>query len=339
MLFVLLTFSSLVRKQKLLRIQNRIQRTLEVWISKILLNETEENDKGKLPVPLKFMKHFKNKAKRDFTIKQLIDIKKNVTGDVTGNIIDAYQQLGFKKDSIVKFHSNKWYKKTQGIYQLYMMEQKDLAPEIFKLVNSHNEFVRMEAQTALIHFSGFEGLEFLDIVTHPISDWEQVQLLEQLKPLDFIEMNKLGQWLISSNDTVVLFALRLADVYQQFQVHDEVVKCLEHNNEKVRVQAVITLCRIANDQTASILIEHYYHKEYVGNRQNMLNCLLTIATDNEKKFLIRELNDESDFLKLAAARVLVKCCTNGLEILVDKARLQPDPYQNIYFHIKSELQL
>ena len=120
-------------------------------------------------------------------------------------------------------------------------------------------------------------------------------------------------------------------------MHNAVVECLEHENEKVREQAVITLSKIAHEDTPAVLANHY-PKEHFTNRQNILNCLLSIASDNEKDFLVTELDDQNDFLKVAAARVLVKCCTNGWEILVNKARLQPDPYQNIYFHIKSELQ-
>src|SRR5206468_9808016 len=97
--------------------------------------------------------------------------------------------------------------------------------------------------------------------------------------------------------TVTIFALKLAEVYQQYQVHSEVVKCLHHENEKVRVQAVITLGRIAGEDTAGILAERY-PKEHFTNKQNILTCLLSIASDNERNFLIKELDDENDFLKL-----------------------------------------
>src|SRR5438128_7169915 len=101
-------------------------------------------------------------------------------------------------------------------------------------------------------------------------------------------MDNLGQWLKSSNFTVVIFALKLADVYQQYEIHDEVVECLRHENEKVRIQAVTTLGRIAGENTASILAKHYFN-EHFTNRQNILNCLLNIASDSEKEFLLQQL--------------------------------------------------
>jgi hypothetical protein len=217
-----------------------------------------------------------------------------------------------------------------------MMDQKDMLDEIYKYTNSHIGYIRTEAQTAMIHFHGFEGLHFLDVVTHPVNEWEQLKLLEQLKTLDFVEMKNLVHWLKSSNATVVIFALKLVYVYQQYQVHDEVVSCLEHEDEKVRMQAVTTLGKIAGEYTASILAAHYF-KEHFTNRQNILNCLLSIASDSEKDFLMQQLDDENDSLKLAAARVIAKCYDNGFEILKDRAQRDPDPYQEIYFHLKSEL--
>ena len=49
-------------------------------------------------------------------------------------------------------------------------------------------------------------------------------------------------------------------------------------------------------------------------------------------------NDDNGCFKLASARVIAKCCDNGFDILKDRAKQQPDPYQEIYLHLKNELQ-
>jgi hypothetical protein len=337
LVFTAFIFIHLRQKRKKSRIKKETQKSLESWIIGNLLdeNETEANPASVHP-PLKFQKHFK-KARRQFTINQLIDVKKNLTGKVSDSIVHLYEHSGLKRDSLRKFKSNKWYKKVKGINELYMMDQQDMLDSIYKYTNSHNEYIRMEAQTAMIHFYGFEGLKFLDIVTHPISEWEQLKLLEQLKTLDFEEMDNLHQWVKSPNFTVVVFALRLAAVYQQYHVHDDIVGCLEHENEKVRAQAATTLGKIAGDNTAAILAEHYF-KEVFTNRQNILDSLLNIASDNEKDLLIRQLDDENDSLKLDVARVIAKCCNSGFDILKEKAKQYPDPYEQIYLHLKNELQ-
>ena len=329
-------FIYLRKKKRTHFIQCGIKKGIELWISKILLSE-DETEPAYMHIPSKFQKHFRDKTKREFTVNQLIDIKKNLSGKIAENINHLYEHLGFRRDSLVKFQSNIWHRRAKGIHELYMMDQKNMLPVLYKYTNSNNQYVRMEAQAALIHFSGFEGLSFLDNIDHPISEWEQLKILEQLKLIDFTEMKNLGRWLRSQNFSVVLLALKLAEVYQEFQVHDDVAECLQHKDEKVRSQAIITLSRIANEYTSSILVQ-YYSNETLANRQQILKCLMNMASDNEKDFLVTHLHDENDSLKLAAARVIAKCCSNGWEMLKEIAKEQPHPYSEIYFHVKNEFQ-
>jgi len=331
---VCLIYWYLWQKKKNFFLRKAIQKSFELWLSKIML---EEDDTKEIPfhIPAKFVKHFKNPAKRQFLIEELINMKRNFTGGTGDNIVKLYLQLGLKKDSLAKFQSLTWHKKARGIHELYVMQQEDVIPKIFKHTNNPNEFVRMEAQTAMISFLGFEGLRFLDVVTFPISDWQQIKILEQLRPLDVGEMKGIDKWLSSANDTVIIFALKLADIYQQFQVYEQVAKCLEHKEEKIRIQAVQTLVRIEEETTASTLAEQYF-KEKFTNRLNILNNIIEIATDNEKSFLLRQLDDENNFLKLGAARVIGRCCQNGMSILQQKALEQPEPYEQIYYHVKRE---
>jgi hypothetical protein len=335
LLIIAFIFIYLHKKKRIYFTQRSIKKSIELWLSKILLREDESAEY--VQVPLKFEKHFRNKTKREFTVRQLIDIKKNLSGKIIENIINVYEYLGFKRGSLIKFKSKVWHTKVKGIHELYMMDQSNMLPLIYKYTNSDNEYVRMEAQAAVIHFSGFEGLRFLDMVSHPISEWEQLKLLEQLKLIEYGEMKNISKWLRSQNWTVVLFALKLVDVCQEFHLHDEVAECLKHESEKVRAQALTTLARIANENTALILVEQYY-KETFANKQKILQSLALIGSDDNKDFLLAELQSESDSTKLAAAKVIAKCCSNGLALLKEKAKEQPQPYSEIYFHLKNELQ-
>jgi hypothetical protein len=50
-----------------------------------------------------------------------------------------------------------------------------------------------------------------------------------------------------------------------------------------------------------------------------------------------QLHEGHEYLKLAAAKVLAKCTTEGMEILEAKSYDEPIPYNDIYLHVKSEL--
>jgi hypothetical protein len=196
--------------------------------------------------------------------------------------------------------------------------------------------VRIEAQTAVLQWYGFKGLRFLDVVSYPITEFQQLKLLELLRQLHFAELPKLKTWLTSANDTVVNFALKIAEHYKQGQVMNEAEQCLLHKDEKVRVQAVKTLVAIANDSTATLLTSAYTAERYT-NKLNILTQLSKIAGDEQRDFLVAQLDEGHVYLKLAAARVLAQCTSEGMGILEAKSCEEPLLYKNIYLHVKSEV--
>lgn len=313
----------------------RIQAILDPWISQALLEESV--DDYQTYITAGFSRYIKNEKNRQFTIDQLINSKKNLTGNAAQNIIKLYKSLNLEIDSLQKLRSPKWYKIAKGIYELYMMHQIQVQSEILKYTNSKNEYIRMEAQTAVVGFLGFDGLAFLNTLTNPLTSWQQIKLIEQLKTLNLTEeIMNLPNWLKSENDSVVLFALRLSEIYQQMQVHDYAVNCLSHINEKIRRQAVETLAKIANENTATILIGHY-EKETLINKRTILNSLSIIAQETELDFLLSQVENIDDNLKLAAATAIVKCTNNGLQILKDRFNITSETYGKIYLHVQNKL--
>lgn len=317
-----------VRKKHFL-LEMEVQDFFHQWVSNMLLDDFSGGLAVEIPEGLKDIR--KNKIARQYAIDQLINTKKSLVGIASRNVVYLYEQLGLKTSSLRKFNSGIWHKKAKGIYELYMMEQKDMKDPILRYTNSSNEYMRLEAQTAVLAFSGFEGLSFLNNLTRPMNSWQQVKLLEQLEPLDPGHLEPLENWLLSENNSVVIFALKLAEIYQQYHFKEAVTACLQHTNEKVRTQAIKALRQIGDEYTAQILVEKYA-VETIVNRTAILQALENIATDQQKIFLETELESGNTSIQLQVARVLAKCCTNGM------ADLQQKPgFQQIFLHIKSEM--
>lgn len=310
-----------------------IRSNLEVWISHIILEESAAN----IELPPKFYRILKNKAARQFAIDELISCKKNFSGTVAETIVQLYNQLDLKKDSLKKLNNKrKWHIKARGIQELYLMDQKDVLKPIYKSTNNKNEFIRMEAQTGVIHMTGFAGLRFLDVVTYPITEWQQIKLLEQLRltPKEENFSESISGWVLSKNDTVVVFALKLADEYQQFTSRNAVIDCLVHPSEPVRIQAVKTMIRLADESTPAILTG-YFRKEGYINRAMMLDALTVLATETQNDFLVTLLDDPNNIIKLKAAIVLANCCPDGLALLEERSIAEPEPFARILKHVKS----
>jgi hypothetical protein len=328
---VLITYLYLGLKKKAFFFKDRIKKSLELWISNVILNEDEAET---IEVPEKFRKMFHNPQARQYAIDNLISNKKAFSGAVAINIKLLYEQLGFKADSLKKLNNKAAYTKARGVYELSMMDQNEHLIQIYRLTNSKDELVRTEAQTAIIQWSGFNGLRFLDVTTHAISEWQQIKLLEQLKNFIQEDMPKLSKWLASKNDTVVIFALKLVEAYQQFHVVNKVAECLSYKNEAVRIQAVNSLVKIGDEEVADILVIQYEVERFT-NKINILNKFSKVANAKHISFLEKELDNENDFLKLEAAKVIGEL--GRMDILERKAMKQPEPFAKIYGHVNSEL--
>ena len=330
---VMKTFYTLSKKTEKLHFKNSIQQRLEQWITEVIINDGAMD----FTVPEDFGRLFKTAEARQMVIDELVRNKSSFLGSVSDNIVKMYYQLGLNVDSRIKMDDSKAHIQCQGIHELCVMEQKDQLQKVYRFTNSKHSDVRIEAQTAILQWYGFKGLRFLDVVSFPITEFQQLKLLELLRQIPFSPMPKLKKWLHSPNDSVVNFALKLAEHYKQLHVNTEAEVCLYHRNEAVRVQAVKTLTVIGNGTTAKLLTEAYM-KEKFTNKLNILNELPKIANDEQRDFLIVQLHEAHEYLKLAAAKVLAKCTTEGMEILEAKSYGEPIPYKNIYLHVKAELE-
>lgn len=312
----------------------KIRSNLDPLITQIIVDESSATDQQ----IQELKKHLKTSLAKRFMIEELIRSKQNYSGEIAEKIIDIYLKLDLKKYSLNKINKDKnWYVKARGIQELYMMEQKKSYPEIYEYTDAKNEFVRNEAQIGMIHLVGFKGLHFLERVTHPITDWQQLKLLEQLKL--YSEKTDISAdipgWLSSTNDSVVLFALKLCDEFQYFQLTSDIKYCLNHQSAAVKTRAVITLMQLENDQTAKILL-NYFRWAPRKDQILILDGLAHLATEENTEKLLEILDSADDTIKLKAAIAIAHASKSGLKILEEKSNLQPEPYQRILLHILTE---
>lgn len=333
LLIVMLIYAQLLAKKRMYFYTERIRNNIEVWISHIILEESVEG----IEIPKKFYRLLDDPKARQVAIDELTNCKKNFSGIVAENIVALYNQLGLREDSLAKMHNKRrWYLQARGIQELYLMDQKNLLTKIYRETNSRNEFVRSEAQIAIIYMTGFNGLRFLDVISYPLTLWQQIKLLEQLRLFGKKEdlSDRLPKWLQSKNETVIVFALRLAAEYQQYAVKDAIMSCLVHPSDAVRTRAIKTLITLADEQTPFILTG-YFSKENFDNQIHILNSLASIATDEQETFLEKLLDASDNIIKLKAAIVLANNCTNGLTILEKRAAQEPEPFERILRHVKT----
>jgi hypothetical protein len=295
----------------------------------------EEDGEAAPPATTDNLKWIYTPGFRECLIDKLVTAKKNLTGDAAAGLLRLYRQFGLDKDSEQKLSSLKWHIKARGIQELAWMEQKDQLSRIYRHTNNRNEFIRMEAQLAIVRLYGMEGLRFLDVVSEPISEWQQIKLLDHLPRKGGEPVKGIRGWLQSPNTSVLAFSLKLVAIHHQFELHDQVAACLGHRNAAVRVQAVKCLREIYNEKTSRLLIDHY-PENGMAYQEAVLEALGAIGAESSILFLLSALRNENNSLKLLAAQALAKLGQQGASALEGYDLLRQYPWNEIIQQAKSE---
>jgi hypothetical protein len=308
----------------------------DLLIRKAVFYDDEEMEAETLiPVTARAEKLMRNKHFRKLLTGEIISAKKNITGTSADNLKHLYQQLKLDKYALKNLKSPYWHIKAKAIQELTVMEMKEFLSNLYPYTNNQNELVRMEAQTAIVQFYGFEGLKFLDIITYPVSEWQQIKLLQQLSHVPPVDIS-IDNWLKSTNNSVVVFALKLARNYHRFELHDLIISCLDHTDPEVRLQAMYYLCEIYTDETSDHLISRFL-KESFKQRLAMIKGMQNLGTEKDTLFLLSLLDDDSNEMKLYAARALAHIGKNGLISLEAYVKTASYPLNEILMQIKGEL--
>jgi hypothetical protein len=301
----------------------------------VFYDDDETEDATTIPVTDRATKLMRNRYFRELLTKEIMSAKRSISGTSADNLKHLYQQLKLDKYALKNLKSRYWHIKAKAIQELTVMEMDEFATELYSYTNNQNELVRMEAQTALVQFHGFEGLRFLDIVTYPISDWQQIKLLQQLSLVPPSDIS-IDAWLKSANNSVVVFALKLARNYHRFELHDTIVSCLDHEDPEVRLHAIHCLCEIYTDETSDQLISRFLN-ECFKNQLVMVKAFQNIGSEKDILFLSSLLDDDNDEMKLCAARALAHSGKSGLISLEDQAKTGGYPLTEMVLQIKGEL--
>jgi hypothetical protein len=276
----------LQKRKRIAKTKRHLRNIYSDLISEISLCESEEELEGVVRSALSqtIQSTWLTKSLgRKILIKELVKSKDSLTGDAANNLRWLYEKLELDKESFRRFSSRNWHTKASGIQQLAEMQQAKYLVKIYRETNSRNPLVRTEAQIAVVKLTGFKGLRFLNIVNHPVTQWQQLCLIDQLKEQD-IELGKINAWLSSGNETVVEFALRLVEIYKCYDLQEEVIRCAAHTSQLIRMQAFRSLKEIATEAALPFLMTHFRHC-YKQEQLFLIDMIAELAEAEGIRFL------------------------------------------------------
>jgi len=277
---------------------------------------------------------------RGILINQMYELTKSMSmtlsvgqnKDAREQLRDLYYQMNLDQDSIRKLYSHKWHIQVKGFREMAFMNVTEANSKIRLALKSKNNTLRREAQLALVRLNEDDPFGFLDHLTHPFTLWEQLNVYE-LFVLHDLPVPQFSRWTTSPNKTVVIFALRMIQVFKQQQAAPQIIACLHHPERVVRHTAIVVSGEIQVRECLPHLKSMYKNEDYA----NCLSIILAMSKMPDEmmlSFLKLVLDKEDDVqLQIESAKAISKMGEVGVAALVKLMKSEYKNYQIIIRHV------
>lgn len=283
----------------------RIKATLENIILDILFQTDREKRSEQISGLKKLIDNPKTTITRDATREMLNSMALQLDGDSLAVVTQIYRETNLKDLLVKQLHEGDWDTKAAVIEEIGNVQLKELLFEVLKYTDYENELVRNKAQVVVLKLGGLRGLQFLDTLKTQLSEWQQIQLLNQLLKMQYSYFSQTEKWLKSPNDSVVLFGLKVTQNFMQFQDKDHVTKLLDHSNTEIVKKALKTISHLGLKSELDVVKMHYpnYPTEL---KVEVLKTIGELGDESDQLFLIDCLMSDDYFIVKEASNALIK---------------------------------
>ncbi|MFC1729728.1 HEAT repeat domain-containing protein [candidate division KSB1 bacterium] len=310
------------RKYKRIRLEEKYHNIIAAYLY-------QEKDANIVPPEL-FRQ--RSKFRKHIIIDVIVKLYISLEGDVSQKLRALYLNLRYNKVSLKKLRSRKWNVVAKGFRELANMDVEEAEKKIRKYLNHHNDELRSEAHIAIVRLNKKEPFEFLNHLNTYFTPWEMLNIHQVVKKYE-IEVPRFVQWLDSSNDTVVIFSLKMVIIFKQIDAAEKLKSLLSHENELVREQAIKAVGELSQTDLAEIL-KLIYKDESSNNKKCIIKAMERITDEKHIEFLKDIVENEELFnLKLEAAKALHNMGPAGkikLRLIREANKPDLDP---IYNHV------
>lgn len=241
--------------------------------------------------------------KRKILIETLLKLKNEVSGEVAELIQQLYYKTGLLNYALKKIKNKNWYVIAKGIRELTQFHITEPQKIIEGHLSHKQREVRKEAQLYFVNLFHFKGLEFLSELKSDLTEWDQIQLLEILQKFPEQEIPTLDVWLKSTNNSVVLFALKLAKMYNQYNTKERLLELLNHKNEQVKIQTIKVISHLQIFEAKEIL-KNTFALRSVDEQIAFVKMLEDMFEPADESFLKEQALHPNFEIKFTALKIL-----------------------------------
>lgn len=261
------------------------------------LTDAQNKIIDQLKGPIKI--HFKRKI----VVSVLYDLMNQVSGEMSDLIKTFYFKTGLINYSFERLNSKKWHIIAKGIGELRRFRIEEASHKVAKFINFPKKEVQRETQLYMVNLFLFEGLSFLDELKTQLSEWAQIQLLETLQRFENQEICDIRPWLKSPNDSVVSFALKLAQIYNQFEVKENLIELLSHPNKEIRVSSINVLAHLYGIE-AKEMLKANFNNISLEEQISFFGLLEKLVMPDDEPFVEKHLFHKNFEIQLLALNIL-----------------------------------
>lgn len=160
-----------------------------------------------------YKKYFTNKRFAKQTIRSLIQLRKQYSGFLAGQLSKIYLESGLVEYSLNQLKKGSWNHKCEAVRDLSEMQVVETYPAILTLASHPNEVLRLEALMALIRIKGEEAIQDLVHYDGIINDWAQANLIASFRQHAEGRAQAFSSLLQSNNPSICMLGLRMYAEY------------------------------------------------------------------------------------------------------------------------------
>jgi hypothetical protein len=251
------------------------------------------------------------KLKRGVFVKRkrkiITDTFFNLSQEISGNMIltmhKLFEEIGLLKYTTKKLKSKRWNVIATGIRDSRRFEIEKVKDLIVKYINHSRDEVRREAHLYFLELFGYKGLDFLDDLKVPLSEWDQIQLLGEVQKIENHLILDVSKWLSSENDYVVTFILNIVKMFNRLETKEILLTLLHHKNIDVRLKTIEILTHFEVTEAKYILKSKFLNltlKEKIAS----FELLEKVASTEDVTFILNYTTDDNFEIKHKALSTL-----------------------------------
>jgi hypothetical protein len=326
------------RRYRLDRIDSKrvkLEDTVDNFLTEILFSDYTDEE---LKLRITFFKKGTlrgNKKLSQFVLQKLLHIKQNVQQMNQEKFILIYEYFGFSKLTKKLLADRSWVRKSEGIMHYQILDYKEKKTLIEPFLLSQNKALRSNALIAMISLSD-ENFDVLDHYDATITRAEEFKILDLIYQKEVSIPTNISSWLKSSNESIVIIAIKLAVRYKFKFTREQLNSLLANSNPLVRKEIIIAIRELKIEFANPILMSHYKIEKSLRNKISIIKTFQKIGNPATKDYALRLLSKENDLdLKFEIVNCIYQIDRNFFSNYQTKDRTEAALISKMLLHHKS----